>query len=98
MSQISIRPGAGKYGSIGAVIEVDGQDVANQVLSATLRLRPDAMPSLEMEFLGLVDVTEIGGEAEWLAYAAGATAHGHDIPTVLRELADKVEAAAGVPA
>jgi hypothetical protein len=92
VNRISIRQSDGaKFGA--AIIEIDGVDVANSVLNATLRLRPGDVARLEMEFLGLHDVTEIGGVAEWLAYANGQTAHGSDIPTVLRELAAKIEAA-----
>lgn len=76
-----------------AHIEVAGADVSNHVTGATLRLRAGRPAELTLEFVGVADVTELGSTlVEYVAYAAGESAHGPDMVSTLRQLADKIEA------
>lgn len=71
-------------------VKLDGVSI-DHATSVTVRMRPEAVPEVDLTFLGLDDVTVIGGSTQWLAHAFGCSAGGDEPPEVLRMLADALD-------
>lgn len=80
-------------------VKIDGVDVSSGVTDATLRLRAGNLPELEVTFLAANTVTELGNvDVTYYASAFGEHAAGGDPVTVLRKIADAIEAKRAVRA
>jgi hypothetical protein len=76
--------------TVAGVILIDGERITG-VQSATLRMEPERIPILELEFLVTGQVAEADAMIRYTAWAFGEYAQGRDRAQVLRDLADRLD-------